>query len=135
MVQYELIDDPVYKYRLTKSHHHVLDHFELNEKANLGELIRLDRNLLFLRAGYKWDGASGPALDTVNFLRPSLIHDALYQLIAHDQLEKKPWKSHADKELRRLCKEDGMGWWRRQRVYAAVRIFGGANDRYRPSGV
>lgn len=34
-----------------------------------------------IRAGYAWDGPSGPTFDTANFMRGSLEHDALYQLM------------------------------------------------------
>ena len=35
---------------------------------------------LTIRKGYAWDGPSGPTIDTLNFMRGSLVHDALYQL-------------------------------------------------------
>ena len=34
-----------------------------------------------VKVGYAWDGPSGTAIDTKNFMRGSLIHDALYQLL------------------------------------------------------
>ena len=36
---------------------------------------------LSISPGYEWDGASGIAVDTKNFMRGSLVHDALYQLM------------------------------------------------------
>lgn len=77
---------------------------------------------LTIRAGYAWDGPSGPAIDTRNFMRGSLVHDALYQLIRMGRLpiEARP---HADAELRRLCREDGMSWIRAAWVFAGVRAF------------
>ena len=38
-------------------------------------------SLLTIRTGYAWDGPSGPTIDTKTFMRGSLEHDALYQLI------------------------------------------------------
>lgn len=35
---------------------------------------------LTIRKGYAWDGASGPAINTPSFVRPSLVHDAYCQL-------------------------------------------------------
>ena len=32
---------------------------------------------LRIHQGYAWDGASGPAFDTKNFMQGSLVHDAL----------------------------------------------------------
>jgi hypothetical protein len=36
--------------------------------------------LLTVKKSYAWDGPSGPTIDTKNFMRGSLVHDALYQL-------------------------------------------------------
>lgn len=79
-----------------------------------------------IRDGYSWDGPSGPARDTKNFMRASLVHDALYQLIEERQLSKKNRKN-ADKTMRDLCKEDGMGAPRRFWTYWGVRLFGGTH--------
>ena len=85
--------------------------------------IEFDKyGMLTIRAGYAWDGPSGPAIATRSFMRGSLVHDALYQLIRES-----PGcisRELADQELRRICIEDGMfrvrAWW----VYRAVRIGG-----------
>ena len=37
--------------------------------------------MLNVYVGYAWDGPSGPTIDTENSKRPSMIHDALYQLM------------------------------------------------------
>lgn len=78
---------------------------------------------LSIRKGYAWDGPSGPTIDTKNFMRGSLVHDALYQLIREGLLPLSE-REQADAELRRICLEDGMSgvraWW----VYQGVRIFG-----------
>jgi hypothetical protein len=37
--------------------------------------------LLFIPKGYMWDGASGPTIDTKDSMEPSLVHDALCQLM------------------------------------------------------
>jgi hypothetical protein len=81
--------------------------------------------LLTIAKGYAWDGPSGPALDTPNFLRGSLVHDALYQLIRTCVLREDTDRIKADKLLQQLVIEDGMStlraWW----VYQAVAHFGG----------
>lgn len=78
---------------------------------------------LTIKKGYAWDGPSGPTIDSSNFMRGSLVHDALYQLIRHDYLNRS-WKDTADRELQRMCREDGMSairaWW----VYRGVKWFG-----------
>ncbi len=46
------------------------------------EFIALDKDgVLKMNQGYAWDGPSGPTIDTKNFMRGSLVHDALYQLM------------------------------------------------------
>ena len=80
--------------------------------------------LLILLRGYAWDGPSGPAIDTPNFMRGSLVHDALYQLLREGHLAP-ACREAADMFLRDLCLEDGMwrirAWW----VYRGVRLGGG----------
>ncbi len=83
-----------------------------------------ERGLLTIRAGYAWDGPSGPAIDTATFMRASLVHDALYQLIREGFLER-GWRDEADNEMRRICVEDGMSRFRAWYAYHAVSVFGG----------
>lgn len=79
--------------------------------------------ILTIFHGYAWDGPSGPTIDTKNFMRGSLVHDALYQLIGEGLLPLS-YREQADCELRRICLEDGMSairaWW----VYQGVHWFG-----------
>lgn len=79
-------------------------------------------SLLTIRAGYMWDGPSGPTIDTKNFMRGALIHDALYQLIREDYLKMNDRKQ-ADKILRKVCLEDGMSRIRAWYIYTAVHHF------------
>jgi len=80
---------------------------------------------LVINEGYCWDGASGPAIDTMSLMRGSLVHDALYQLIRLGLLGQGN-RDKADRLLQRICIEDGMlrirAWW----IYKALRWFGGA---------
>lgn len=75
-------------------------------------------------SGYAWDGPSGPTIDTKTFMRGSLIHDALYQLIRTCQLPQ-GCRDKADDELKKACLEDGMNRLRAWLVYRAVRKFSG----------
>mgnify|MGYP001588064902 CR=1 FL=1 len=90
--------------------------------------IRLDDGMLLIRKGYAWDGPSGPAIDTQNFMVGSLVHDALYQLMREGHLSQ-VWRKTADEELVRLCAEDGMWALRRKWVYDGVRLGGGPAAR------
>ncbi len=77
-----------------------------------------------IKKGYAWDGPSGPTIDTRNFMRGSLVHDALYQLMREDKLDHNIYREAADRLLQKICKEDGMSsvraWW----VYKGLRIGG-----------
>lgn len=132
-LSYEVIRRPKYKFRLTAPFQHQLTYFEGGGKTvNAGKWASLDlrTGLLTLSEGYAWDGASGPALNTVTILRASLVHDALYQMIAIGLLPKDPWKRLADREFKRICERDGMWWLRRNYAFLAVRLLGRAVDQY-----
>jgi len=86
-------------------------------------VIRLTKTgWLTIRKGYAWDGPSGPAIDTNNFMRGSLVHDALYQLMRQGWLSVL-YRKAADQLLRDMCIEDGMWRIRAAWVYWAVRNF------------
>jgi hypothetical protein len=78
---------------------------------------------LTIRHGYAWDGASGPAVDSKDFMRGSLVHDVLYQLIIEKHLPLS-YRDKADRLLQQMCKEDGMWAIRAWYVYQAVSTFG-----------
>jgi hypothetical protein len=84
---------------------------------------------LIIKEGYAWDGPSGPTIDTKNFMRGSIVHDALYQLIREGHLDKNVWRILADRELYRIVREDGMWWVRAKIAYYAVRVFGNPSAR------
>lgn len=79
---------------------------------------------LTIHRGYAWDGPSGPTIDTRDFMRGALVHDALYQLMRDHGLEKDLHRETADRTMRYMCLEDGMGWFRAWYCYWAVRLFG-----------
>jgi len=86
----------------------------------------LANGFLTIRMGYAWDGPSGPTIDTRNFMRGSLAHDALYQLM-NKPIERLTWnwKRAADYELYKICRQDGMCRRRANYVFKAVRKHGG----------
>lgn len=57
---------------------------------------------LVIRVWYAWDGATG----AIDFMRPSLVHDALYQLMREGHLDPYRDRETADIILRRLYIED-----------------------------
>ena len=78
---------------------------------------------LIIKKGYSWDGPSGPTIDTKSFMRGSLVHDALYQLMRekHINIDK---RDKADQLLKQQCIKDGMSRIRAWIVYKAVKWFG-----------
>ena len=88
------------------------------------DYIKLDgEGRLTAAEGYAWDGPSGPTIDTLTFMRGSLVHDALYQLMREGHLDHNVYREAADRVLQKMCIEDGMSslraWW----VYHGVRLF------------
>lgn len=110
-----------YKYRLSDPYHHST---EIRGPEVLTPYITLsEAGLLSIRMGYCWDGPSGPTIDTKDFMRGSLVHDALYQLIREKRIPATS-RLYADSLLHSMIREDGMGWIRAAIVYHSVRLFG-----------
>ena len=78
---------------------------------------------LTIRKGYAWDGPSGPTIDTTNFMRGSVVHDALYQLMREGLLDHTVYRTIADRVLVDCCREDGMSSIRARTVYLGVYYF------------
>jgi len=110
-----------YKYQLVE-HYHVQTDITPSEDILITYIGLTKTGRLWVRDGYCWDGPSGPAIDTKNFMRGSLIHDALYELMRKGCINQE-WRKQADLELKKACIEDGMSkiraWW----VYQAVKTF------------
>lgn len=110
-----------YKYQLSCTYTGQVDIFPHSDIVT--EYINLTtKGEIGIKKGYAWDGPSGPTFDTRDFMRGSLVHDALYQLIRQGYLSKIMWKIQADIELVKICKEDGMSRLRAWYVYRAVRL-------------
>lgn len=75
-----------------------------------------------IRKDYAWDGPSGPAMDTKNAMRGSLVHDACYQLLRLGFLDP-VLREAIDREYRRICREDGMSRLRAWIHFRALRRF------------
>lgn len=116
---------------------------EITDKGN-GTLVKLTSSgCLTVHPGYAWDGPSGPAPDTPELMRGSLVHDALYQLLREGhlfELEQDAEESEhrhdtlrraADELLIKMCEEDGMSRPLRRLVWAAVKWFGAGAARRR----
>lgn len=111
-----------YKYRLERSH--ISFTGIKGHAASVDGWLSLDKaGVLWIREGYCWDGPSGPSVDTKSFMRASLVHDALYQLMREGHLPLH-LRGAADDLLQQHCREDGMSWLRSWYVRKAVGWFG-----------
>lgn len=115
--KYQVVED----YSLKVNIYPEEDIFEPNEKKPFIKLSK--KGILTIFEGYAWDGASGIAIDTKNFMRGSLVHDALYQLMRQKRI-KLDYREYSDQILKKICIEDGMSNIRAGWVYQAVRTFG-----------
>ena len=126
-IKYRRIDS--YKYQLMERYVHETQWALPKALETSGKWVLLSKTgRLTLKKGYAWDGPSGPMIDTKNFMRGSLVHDALYQLI-REKLLRGSKRKPADVLLWLICLEDGMSRVRADYVYHAVRTFGGGAAR------
>jgi hypothetical protein len=128
----------VMKYRkLRRYKYQLMEDYIFNTVIITGAYAKTDfillttKGHLHIKKYYAWDGPSGPTINTKSFMRGSLVHDALYQLIRLNLLSK-DWKPHADFLLHKICLEDGMLPFRAKYVYQAVTYFGSPALVYDP---
>lgn len=123
-VCFEVVDHLHYKYGLMANHSADVRLLGLGLVAINSHIHLFKDGTLFIHSGYWWDGPSGPAVDTVSFLRASLVHDALYQLMREGKVPQSCRKK-ADQIMRKIALEDRMSrkraWW----VYWGVRLGAG----------
>ena len=87
---------------------------------------------LTVKTGYRWDGPTGPTAHVGNFMRGSLVHDALYDLMRLGLLDYKKARDDADRLLQSICIKDGMKKPVAWIVYQAVRLAGEDYVKPRP---
>lgn len=110
-----------YKYQLAEDYAIELEIYPVRDIFT--DMIWLNElGKLRIMAGYAWDGASGPTIDTKSSMRGSLVHDALYQLMREGYLGLE-WREKADHYLRSICRDDGMSWFRARLWEKAVDWF------------
>lgn len=121
-VPHEVIKNTKWKFRMTDKYTHGLRKLSIEKPfehciTRTGQSVRSpvfsgnNTSLTFYK-DYSWDGASGPAIDTKNTRRASLVHDGLYQAMRLKRLPRH-LKEAADAEMMLILEEDGMGWIRR----------------------
>ena len=112
-----------YKYQLTDSYTITIQ-IEPDSDIQTEFMTLTTEGVLSIPKQYAWDGPSGITIDTKSFMRGSLVHDALYQLMRLGKLDYEVHRKTADQILKDICIEDGMWKFRAAYVYRAVRIFG-----------
>lgn len=111
-----------YKYQLASPFSVLTDIWPL--EAISIEFVKMDTDgTLHILPGYAWDGATG-VIDSREIMRASLVHDALYQLMRGNYLDRHAWRERADNLLRSLCLEDGMLHAFAELAYQGVRLLG-----------
>ncbi len=91
------------------------------------QYVGISQGILVIAARYAWDGASFMPYKWFGtpkaWLTPSLVHDALYQLIREGLLDRQ-YREAADRLFRDMLIERGV--WRivAWGAYWAVRVFG-----------
>lgn len=96
-----------YKYQLVEKYSTEIP-IEPDSDIESDYIVLSTKGNIIIKKGYAWDGPSCPTIDTLNFMRGSLVHDALYQLMREEMLEKYMYRKPVDQLLQKMCKEDGM---------------------------
>lgn len=121
MIRYRSLK--AYKYSLAETYSVYVGILPIGPPIYTDYLDLSREGVLKIRAGYAWDGPSGPAIDTKNFIRGSLVHDAGYQLLRRGLLPMEK-RVEFDRLLRDVCLLDGMSPIRAAWVYTSVRAAG-----------
>ena len=90
-----------------------------NNFVNLEWQSALNIYRLVIKKGYRWDGTSGPTIDTKNSMRGGLVHDSLYQL-SREAKVKYSMVGCTDKLFHWILREDGMSRFRAWYYYKGV---------------
>ena len=109
---------------------------DVHHENGRGDILTLREELvviwngktLVVPAGFECVGASVPRF-LWGSVSPQIHPCTLRAAVAHDFLyrfQPKGWsRKDADELFYDLVREDGLGWWRAQKAYWGVRIFGG----------
>jgi hypothetical protein len=83
---------------------------------------------LTILTGYIWNGASGPTFDTMDSMKGSLVHDALYECMRRELLPLSI-REKADRILHDVCTSEGMLKKRADLWYDMVQKFAEGSAR------
>lgn len=108
---------------------------ELIEETENGDVFRLTRRMKYLwnkrilivPVGFECDGASVPCF-LWSSVSPKIDNRTLAGAIAHDYIYRNHpygWtKSEADSMFYDIIRSDGLSWWKAQKAYLGVKLFG-----------
>ncbi len=88
--------------------------------------------MLLIRAGFPWDGASGPTLDTPDSALPSAVHDAFCILMRDGRISYEVWQDKINEFFEVQCRGCGMPGWRATVWHAGVEIGDAGNPENGP---
>ncbi len=117
-----------YKYQTTRPYHIYLPWLIPYAPVETPFISVSITGRMAIRAGYAWDGASGPTWDTLSSMIGSLVHDVIYQLIRLGLIHPE-YKQLGDGALHDICTEDGIFSWRADYWRWAVLTFGAASTQ------
>lgn len=102
---------------------------DVNNTAVVIPLVTLEPSgWLTIHAGYAFDGASGPTIDTLDSMSGAAVHDAGYQLIRLQKIDA-CHKEYFDELFHAIMVEDGMVKPRASLWLWAVKTFGRSSTR------
>ena len=125
------IKHPEFKYEVTQMYSVMLP-YKPPKSIHTRYFEFLQNGELIIHPGYRWDGASGPTLDTISTMRGSCCHDIPYQMFREGTLNR-TLKRDADRTLQLMLMEDyhpeniiqeQWSTFRAGYYYQAVDIFG-----------
>jgi len=124
-IDYKEIDHPLYKYEMIRSRTVQTSWLESTIDCDFFHLNVL--GLMTIKNGYRWDGPSGPTIDTPSFMRSSAVHDCFFQALRHrliKRAQREEFFISANKDLKYISIEDGMLKSRAKIVKFSVSKFG-----------
>lgn len=95
-----------YKYRVEADYTNFIPVFPDSDIITPFYEIHTDGRIV-VRAGYAWDGSSGPTVDCPADMAPSLEHDVCAQAMREERLDRK-WENTTDDWYAKHCKLNGM---------------------------
>lgn len=109
----------------------------IHKETDKGDVITLESDLhviwrgrlIRIEKGFQSDGCSTPRFLWAS-VSPAIHPETIRAAIAHDyiyRVQPKDWdRVEADDMFYDLCREDGLSWWKAQKAYWGLRLFGGA---------